>query len=159
MKKIDVRKLKQEVQHSLRNQIVYLRKKGEMNQDIARFLGINEQYASTIWQKYEKGGKKAIAILAQGRREGQKRSLSVEQEDTIQRFLIDKTPEQMKFLFALWTREAVKELIRRQYNINMPIRTVGEYLSRWCVYPQETGKTLSRTKPEGRRRLAQYRVS
>jgi hypothetical protein len=39
-----------------------------MNKDIARFLGISEQYASTIWQKYKKGGKKAITILAQGRR-------------------------------------------------------------------------------------------
>src|SRR4030042_4629101 len=95
MEKIDLRKLKQEVQQSLRDQIVDLRKKGEMNQDIARFLSINEQYASTIWQKYKKGGKKAIAILAQGRREGQKRNLSVEQEEEIQRFIIDKTPEQI----------------------------------------------------------------
>ena len=48
MEKIYVLKLKQEVQQSLRYQIVYLRKKYQMNQDIARFLCINEQYASTI---------------------------------------------------------------------------------------------------------------
>lgn len=148
MEKIDVRKLKQEVQQSLRDQIVYLRKKGEMNQDIARFLGINEQYASTIWQKYKKGGKRAITILPQGRREGQKRSLSVEQEGTIQRLLIDKTPEQLKFPFALWTREAVKELIRRQYNIDMPIRTVGEYLSRWGFTPKKPAKLSREQNPK-----------
>jgi len=148
MEKIDVRKLKQEVQQSLRDQIVYLRKKGEMNQNIARFLGINEQYASTIWQKYKKGGKRAIAILAQGRREGQKRSLSVEQEGTIQHLLIDKTPEQLKFPFALWTREAVKELILRQYTINMPIRTVGEYLSRWGFTPKKPAKLSREQNPK-----------
>ena len=148
MEKIDVRKLKQEVQQSLRDQIVYLRKKGEMNKDIARFLGISEQHASTIWQKYKKGGKKAIAILAQGRREGQKRNLSVEQESTIQRLLIDKTPDQMKFPFALWTREAVKELIRRQCNIDMPIRTVGEYLARWGFTPKKPAKLSREQNPK-----------
>ena len=148
MEKIDVRKLKQEVQQSLRDQIVYLRKKDEMNQDIARFLGINEQYASTIWQKYKKGGKRAIAILPQGRREGQKRSFSVEQEGAIQRLLIDKTPEQLKFPFALWTREAVKELIRRQSTINMPIRTVGEYLSRWGFTPKKPAKLSREQNPK-----------
>lgn len=65
MEKIDLRKLKQEVQRSLRDQIVYLRNKAEMNQDIARFLLVNERYASTMWQKYKKGGKRAIAILTQ----------------------------------------------------------------------------------------------
>jgi transposase len=148
MEKIDARKLKQEVQQSLRDRIVYLRRKGEMNKDIARFLGISEQHASTIWQKYKKGGKRAIAILAQGRRKGQKRNLSGEQEKEIQRLLIDKTPEQMRFPFALWTREAVKELIRRDCNIDMPIRTVGEYLNRWGFTPKKPAKLSREQNPK-----------
>ena len=31
----------------------------------------------------------------------------------------------------LWTRRAVAELIRKEYGIDMPVRTVGEYLERW----------------------------
>ena len=45
--------------------------------------------------------------------------------------VIDKTPDQLKLFFALWTREAVKEVVRVRYGIEMPIRTVGEYLKRW----------------------------
>jgi transposase len=45
--------------------------------------------------------------------------------------LIDTTPEQLKFKFALWTREAVKQLIFRELNIDMPISTVGDYLAKW----------------------------
>jgi transposase len=148
MEKIDARKLKQEVQQSLRDQIVYLRKKGEMNKDIARFLGISEQYASTIWQKYKKGGKKAITILAQGRREGEKRTLTEEQEREVRRLIIDKTPDQLKFPFALWTRKAVQELIQRKYGTVMPIRTVGEYLSRWGFTPQKPVKRAKEQNTE-----------
>ena len=30
-----------------------------------------------------------------------------------------------------WTRKAVRDLIRREFGIDMPVRTVGEYLKRW----------------------------
>jgi transposase len=45
--------------------------------------------------------------------------------------LIDTNPEQLKFKFALWTREAVKQLIFRELEIDMPISTVGDYLAKW----------------------------
>ena len=45
--------------------------------------------------------------------------------------LIDTTPEQLKFKFALWTREAVKQLILERTDIDMPISTVGDYLAKW----------------------------
>jgi len=45
--------------------------------------------------------------------------------------LIDTTPQQLKFKFALWTREAVQCLIKHELNIDMPISTVGYYLAKW----------------------------
>ena len=54
--------------------------------------------------------------------------------------LIDKTPDQLKLPFALWTRDAVKLLIRQWFGIEMPIRTVGEYLKRWGFTPQKPVK-------------------
>lgn len=51
-----------------------------------------------------------------------------EQEAAVQKTIQDRAPDQLKMPFALWTRQAVQELIRRQHGIKMPIRTVGEYL-------------------------------
>jgi len=63
--------------------------------------------------------------------------LTTDQEAQIKRFLIDKTPDQLKLPFALWTRDAVKLLIKQRFGIKMPIRTVGEYLKRWGFTPQK----------------------
>jgi transposase len=37
----------------------------------------------------------------------------------------------MKFKFALWTRQAVQELIKRQYGLEIPRRTFSDYLKAW----------------------------
>ena len=91
--------------------------------DVAEFLGMSPQHSSTIWQKYARGGKKEIALGTRGCRHGNKRSLTEEQERHIKKLIVDKTPDQLKFPSALWTREAVRKLIGRQYGTDMPIRT------------------------------------
>jgi len=148
MEKIDARKLKKEVQQALRDQVIRLRKKGRMNKDIAEFLGISPQHTSTLWQKYQKGGKKEIVLGRRGRRHGGKRTMTSEQERHIQKLIIDRTPDQLKFPFALWTREAVRKLIGRQYAIDMPVRTVGEYLKRWGFTPQKPVKRVKEQNPK-----------
>jgi transposase len=147
MEKIDARKVKKEVQQALRDQVVRLRNQGKKNKDVAEFLGMTPQHSSTIWQKYARGGKKEIALGTRGRRHGEKRSLIEEQERHIQKLIVDKTPDQLKFPFALWTREAVRQLIERQYGIDMPIRTVGEYLKRWGFTPQKPIKRAKEQNP------------
>ena len=148
MRKTDARSFNDDTKQHIRDQIIRLRKEGKKNKDIALFLGISEQHASTIWQKYRKGGKKAVALGLRGRRHGEKRSLSRDQEREVKNLIIDKTPDQLKFPFALWTRQAIKDLVRREYRIDMPIRTVGEYLSRWGFTPKKPVKKAREQKPE-----------
>ena len=59
--------------------------------------------------------------------------------------LVEKNPKELKFKFqetfllrknrftsfALWTRESVKALIDREFDMDMPISTVGHYLKEW----------------------------
>ena len=71
-----------------------------------------------------------------GRRTGEQRTLSSDQESELRKAVIDKTPDQLKLPFALWTRDAVKLLVRQLFDIEVPIRTVGEYLKRWGFTPQ-----------------------
>jgi transposase len=131
MEKRDARTLKIAAQQELRNQVVRMRKKGMKNPEVATLVGLSSTTTSGIWSKYKKGGMKAITIQKRGRRVGEKKHLSQEQEAKLIRRLIDTTPKQLKFKFALWTREAVKQLIKHDYDIDMPISTVGKYLQRW----------------------------
>ena len=71
---------------------------------------------------------------------GAERHLSRDQERDIRRKIVDRFPEQLKLDFALWTREAVRGLILQETGIDMPIRTVGEYLKRWGFTPQKPAK-------------------
>lgn len=148
MENTDARTLNQQSQYELRKQVVRLRKKGMSNQMVAETVGINESRASTIWQKHEKHGPDAIKPGKRGRRPGAGRTLTSEQESEVQKLIVDKTPDQLKLAFALWTREAVRLLIKQQFNIDMPVRSVGNYLMRWGFTPQKPIKQAYEQKPE-----------
>jgi len=49
----------------------------------------------------------------------------------------DRCPDQLKLPFNLWTRIAVQQFIKQRWSIDMPIRTVGEYLKRLRFTPQK----------------------
>lgn len=140
MEKIDARTLNQEAQEALRNQIVRLRKAGRTHKEIAEIVGVSESHCSRVWTRYQKGGAGSVAKGKRGRRHGEQRDLTPDQEAEIKKLLIDKAPSQLKLSFALWTRDAVKLLIQQRFDYEMPIRTVGEYLKRWGFTPQKPAK-------------------
>ena len=137
MQTTDTRKLKPEVQEQLRKQVIRLRNMGKSYKEIGAIIGIHPTNACKIFKAFEKGGHKAIKARTRGRKQGACRTLEPEQEMRLKKAITDKTPDQLKFPFALWTRRAVQELIRQLFSIDMPIRTVGEYLNRWGFTPQK----------------------
>ena len=137
MEKKDARKLKPEVQHELRKQAIRLRKTGMKQKQIAEILGVYPTTVSKWCRAYKKEGAQAIKIKKRGRKTGACRTLNAEQEKQIQKAIVDKEPDQLKLPFALWTRQAVQQLIKHLYSVDMPIRTVGEYLKRWGYTPQK----------------------
>lgn len=112
-------------------------KRGVNKRQIARDVGLSYPGTRKIIARYEAGGMKALAPRKRGRRLGNKRLLSPEQEAHIRKLICDKRPEQLKMEFALWSRLAVGELIEQEYRIKVPVRTVGEYLKRWGFTPQK----------------------
>lgn len=137
MENTDARKLKTEVQQQLRNQAVRLRKKGMGYKEIAEIVCASPNAVGGWCRAYAKYGAKGIKIQKRGRRQGEQRTLTPEQEKRIQKAIVDKEPDQLKLPFALWTRIAVQQLIKQLLLIEMPIRTVGEYLNRWGFTPQK----------------------
>jgi transposase len=131
MEKIDARKLTPRELSEKRKIAIKLREKGVPNKEVAQIVGISAQTISTYYTRYKQEGKKVFKVKSAGRPKNTGKTLSDEQEQRIIRQLIDTTPEQLKFKFALWTREAVKQLIKHELDIDMPISTVGHYLKKW----------------------------
>ena len=134
--KINARKLSLEVLEEKRRQAHQLRKRGMTRAEIGEIVGI---HADTIgrWLKLDKN---QLGYDKPGRKMGTGRRLNADQEQRIKAVLIDKTPDQLKMPYALWTRESVRELIGARYGIDLPIRTVGDYLKRWGLTPQKPQK-------------------
>ena len=148
MEKKDARTHNQQTQYELRKQVVRLRKKGIANHEVAALVGISAPHASTIYQKYLAGGIEAIKPGKRGRRYGEKRVLDDEQEKAIRTMLIDKSPQQLKLPFALWSRDAVRLAIRKKYGLELPLRTITDYLKRWGFTPQKPVKRAYEQNPE-----------
>ena len=140
MEKHDLRSAKKEEKEALRLVAIKLHKQKKSQKEISILLNIHK---NTIYQwvkKYKKDGLKGLKDQKQGHDEGIGRLLSPKQEKEIQNMIIDKMPEQYKMPFGLWTRKAIVELIKRQYNIKIAIRTMGTYLKRWGFSPQKPKK-------------------
>ena len=131
MEKLDLRKMNNDELHIVRKQIVRLKEKGLMGKEIEELTGVNQQQISHIWQLYKRGGKSALKPQKSGRKKKSLMLLNPEQEQEIKQLLIDKTPDQVKLSFMLWTRQAVSDLVWLKYRIKMSLRVVTNYLSRW----------------------------
>ena len=148
MEKIDARTLNQEAQYQIRRQVVKLRKRRMKYKDIAEVVGITPTYVCKIFKRYERNGAGAIVKGRRGRRAGEQLTLKEDQATAIQKMITDRTPDQLKMPFALWTRQAVQQLMKHQYKITMPIRTVGEYLKRWGFTAQKPAKRAYEQNPK-----------
>ncbi len=142
----DARKLDNSTRSYLKSRANELHKSGVSYRKIGAILGIT---TTTIarWLHSSTGTYKK-AYKVRGRKSGEKRTLSVQQEKEIQKLILDKTPEQMKLPFALWTRKTVKDLMYQRTGTKIPIRTVGEYLKRWGYTPQRPLKKAYEQRPE-----------
>jgi len=148
MKDTDARTLSPQAQYELRKLVIRLRKKEMPNKQVAEIVGTTPSHASAIWRAYERDGMEAIKPKVRGRHYGAKRKLTTDQETAVQKLLVDKTPDQLKLPFALWTRDAVRMAIRQHFHIDLPIRTTGDYLKRWGFTPQKPVKRAYEQDPK-----------
>ena len=162
----DGRSESNDVLDALRLRAVQARQLGYALGDIAAILGVREETVSRWYSRYDRGGQEALPGDRTGRPIGSGRRLTGDQEQAIQQAIETQTPQKLGIASALWTRQAVRELIEQQVGIRLPIRTVGEYLRRWGFTPQKpvrkaykqdpqaVAEWLERTYPEIERRAA-----
>ena len=111
---MDRRSSKPEVLTELRQRAVKLKKMGKTHRKIAEILEIGESTSRLYWARFKKQGDEGLKLGSRGRPKGSSRMLSKRQEQAIQKLITDKTPDQLKMPFALWTRSAIRQLVTRR---------------------------------------------
>jgi len=137
-------RLSPQEQYQIRKSIVRLWKQGKSNPEIAEVLDVSERHVRNVKKIYAEQGIAGIRPKTRGRRKGDKRTLTPEQEWEIKKIIIDKYPEQLKLPGCMWTRENIRDLIQRKYKIAMPLSTLGYYLERWGFSVQRPKKQAYR---------------
>src|SRR5947209_785490 len=127
----DARQLSDEVLQALRLRAVRGCELGYTESQVADVLGVARETVCRWWSAYADQGLGALPHDRTGRPVGSGRTLTDEQASHLQQLLDRHAPEELGIASPLWTRRAVRDLIRREYGITMPVRTVGEYLKRW----------------------------
>ncbi len=162
----DARQLSDEVLEALRLRALRGCQLGYTETEMAELLGVSRETVSRWWTAYADHGLDALPGARTGRPVGSGRTLSDEQGRRIQQLIDDHSPEDLGIAAALWSRKAVRDLIRDEYGIDMPVRTVGAYLARWGYTakaprrhakdqdPAEVDAWLDETYPEIERRAA-----
>jgi transposase len=132
----DARQLSDEILAALRLRALRGCELGYTEAEVAELLGVGREAVSRWWSAYARDGLDALPHDRSGRPEGSGRLLSDGQADLIQRLLRTHSPEEFGIAAPLWSRRAVRDLIRQQCHVALAVRTVGLYLRRWGFTPK-----------------------
>jgi transposase len=143
----DARTLHPQAQEELRRRAIKMLNQGRTQQAVANDLDVTRQAVGKWWKRYRDGGWSSVKKQKRGRRKGDNRFLSPEQESEIQKLICDKTPDQLKLKYALWSRDAVRQLIKDRYGIEYALQSLSIILKRWGFTPQRPLKKAYEQRP------------
>jgi len=152
MRTNDSRKLSIAELNERRRLVAACLKSGKTQKATAELCGMSEVTVRKIKKLYAEGGLKAVPVKHPGRPKDIGRVLTKEQERDAQKVIADRTPDQIKLPYALWTRQAVREMIQRRYDRKLAVRSVGNYLKRWGYTPQKPLQRAYEQNPHAVRR-------
>src|SRR4030081_1777136 len=115
MKATDMRSLSRDARHERRVQVIRLRKARYTYEEIATQTGLSRTGVFDICKRHAAAGAPALRDAPSGRETGEGRLLEVGQEALVRKLIADKTPDQLKMPYALWTRAAVKKWLDEDY--------------------------------------------
>ncbi len=152
MNRTDSRSLSDDALIERRKQVVRCRLNGLGLKDSAAQCSMSRHAANRAWQLYKKKGWLALETRRTGRPEGSGHLLTDEQQGETQRLISDKMPDQLKLPYALWSRKAVRQLIKERYGVELAARTMTEYMRRWGFTSQKPMRRAMEQRPAEVRR-------
>jgi transposase len=152
MKHVDMRKLPAAAQEERRRQVIGLRERGLTYAAIAAQVGLSRTGVFDICQRFAAAGAKGLVSQPRGRKPDEQRLLDAAPEAELRRLICRHTPDELDLPFALWSRAAVRELIRQHCGVVLAVRTVGKYLARWGFTAQKPLRRAYEQNPAAVRR-------
>jgi transposase len=132
----DARRLSPSAQEALRCRAVRaVREEGMSKAEAARTFGVSRTSIHAWLDKFSQRGVASLASRPRGR--PRRSRLAGHQAATTVRLIADRCPDQLKLPFALWTREAVVQLLAERFDIRVSVWTAGRYLKNWGFTPQK----------------------
>ena len=125
MRENDGRKLDHATLETLRIRAVQAIEAGEHPEDVARAMGMARGTVFGWVAKYREGG---VAALKARPVPGKPPKLDATAMRRLYALIAGSDPRQLSFEFALWTRELVRELIRREFGVSLSAVSVGRLL-------------------------------
>jgi transposase len=145
MREDDGRKLSHETLEELRIRAVQAVEAGESPEQVVALLGFSRPRIYEWLASYREGG---IEALRAKPIPGRPRKLDAKAIRWIYETVTTKNPIQMKFEFALWTRDMVRELIRQRFHICLSEVSVGRLLRKLGLSPQRPLARAYQRDPE-----------
>ena len=140
----DFRSIGRAAQEELRRRaLVLIVQQGLSQAEAAQVVGVQRQTVNIWLQRYRAQGDDGVL---DGRRVSPRRGkglLTAAEAGQVQGWIRDRTPDQLKLPFALWTSRAVRDLIALRFGKTLGLSTVQLYLRRWGMTPQ---KPLARAR-------------
>src|SRR5918912_1435760 len=152
MKHVDMRKLPAAAQEERRRQVIGLRRAGRTYDAIAAQAGLSPTGVFDICKRCAERGTAGLKTGPRGPEPGHGRFLDAGQEAEARDLIRRHTPDELDLPFALWSRAAVRELIRRRCGVRLAVRTMGTYLARWGFTAQKPLRRAYEQDPAAARR-------
>lgn len=133
MRDNDARKLDHRTLEQVRVRVVGQIEGGMRPDDLARALGLARSTVFAWIARYRQGGLEALKARPVP---GRPPRLTGTQLSRLYTLVTGNNPRQLRFEFALWTREMVRELIRREFNVKLSAVSVGRLLRKMGLSPQ-----------------------
>ncbi len=138
MKLKDFRKIGKGAQGEVRRRAIVMLRDLKLSQsETARALGVSRQTVNTWAKRHDALGEQGLEDHRRNRHRRGAGILTMADAQKIQDWVRDKCPDQLKLPFALWTAQAVRELIRRRLGKELGLSTMHLYLSKWGYTPQK----------------------
>jgi transposase len=134
MRENDARRLDHKTLEVMRERAVRQVQEGESPEVVARVLGLDRSTVYGWLARYRRGGFGALKAKPLFGRPPKLDGLALK---WIYAAVTQKNPLQMKFAFALWTREMVAKLIKDKFKITLSLVSVGRLLAQLGITCQK----------------------